>query len=92
MPLFGKWDEAGKLFKEANKCIDISSDEFDLDKGIHLLEEAVVLKPSEKKYYERLEEAKVLRSKFHEQFILTHLMCYWKNHINLRKSGFYYLF
>ena len=60
MPLFGKRDEAESRFKEAKRCSDPRSKEFDLDRATRLLEEAPMLKPYEEKYRKKLEEVKVI--------------------------------
>lgn len=56
MPLFGKPDEAENRFKDAKSYSDPWKSEFDLDRAIRLLEEAVMLKPDRKKYRSMLNE------------------------------------
>ena len=68
MWLFGKRDEAGSRFKEAKRCSDPSKKEFDLDRAISLLEEAVMLKPGKRQYNERLNEIREIKSKSHLKF------------------------
>ena len=63
MPLFGKRDEAEKLFEEAERCFSIYQNEFDLDRAIRLLEEAVMLKPDKKEYCKLLDESRDIRAK-----------------------------
>jgi translation elongation factor EF-Tu-like GTPase len=68
MPLFGRSDEAQKRFKEAKRCIATRDEEFNLDRAIYLLEEAVVLKPDVRKYRQKLEELTALKSKLRAVF------------------------
>lgn len=70
MPLFGKSDEAEKHFKESAKYTKPTSKEFDLDKAIHLLEEAVMLKPDNKKYSQKLEEIRQIKVKSSLEFLM----------------------
>lgn len=70
MPLFGKGDEAENRFKEVKRCSDPRKKEFDLDKAISLLKEAVMLKPFEGKYRNKLEEINELKSKFSSKFLM----------------------
>lgn len=70
MPLFGKRDEAEQRFREAKQCADPGKQEFNLDKAINLLQEAVVLKPFEEKYRNKLEEVNELKAKFNLKFLM----------------------
>lgn len=70
MPLFGKGDEAENRFKEAEKYIQTSDENFSFDRAIHLLEEAAMLKPHEPKYRKRLEAVKERKAKSHEKFLM----------------------
>ena len=68
MWLFGKRDEAEKCFKEAKRCSDPSKKEFDLDRAISLLKEAVMLKPDKKQYGQKLEEVREIKTKSQLKF------------------------
>ena len=68
MWLFGKRDEAEKCFKEAKRCSDPSKKEFDLDRAISLLEEAVMLKTDKKQYGQKLEEVREIKAKSQLKF------------------------
>lgn len=63
MPLFGKRDEAEDRFKQAERYSHPKKKEFDLDEAIRLLEEAVMLKPDNEKYCQKLEEIREIKSK-----------------------------
>lgn len=77
MRLFAKSDEAEKRFREAKRLVETSNEEHKIDQAIHLLEEAVMLKPYEKKYRKKLEEAKTLKSKLGEQFLMQVEKVFW---------------
>jgi uncharacterized membrane protein len=64
MPLFGKPDEAKDRFNQAKKYSDPSDFEFNLDRASHLLEEALELKPQEKKYHKKLAEVNKMKAQF----------------------------
>jgi len=68
MPLFGKGDEAGDLFKKAKRRSDPSSQEFDLDLAIHYLQQAVDLKPYNEQYRRSLDETRELKSQCGDKF------------------------
>ncbi len=68
MWLFGKRDEAAKCFKEAKRCSDPNKKEFDLDRAISLLEEAVMLKTDKKQYGQKLEEVREIKAKSQLKF------------------------
>ena len=68
MPLFGKRDEAENRFKEAERYSHPSKKEFDLDTAIRLLEEAVMLKPDNKQYREKLDEIREIKAKGNLKF------------------------
>ena len=63
MPLFGKCDDAENRFKEAERYISPTKGEFDLGAAIHVLEEAIALRPDKKKYYQELDELRRIKSK-----------------------------
>lgn len=63
MPLSGKRDEAEKRFKEAKRYSHPEKKEFDLDKAIRLLEEALALKPDNKQYRQKLDEIREIKAK-----------------------------
>lgn len=77
MPLFAKSDEAERCFKEAKRLIETSNEEDNIDRAIHLLEEAVMLKPYEKKYRKKLEEVNQLKSKLREKFLMQVEDVFW---------------
>jgi len=64
MPLFGKPDESKERFKQAEKYSKPWDLEFDLDRAHRLLEEAIALKPQEKKYQKGLEAVDLMKSQF----------------------------
>ena len=66
MPLFGKRDEAEKLFEEAERCSNVYENEFDLNRATRLLEEAVMLKPDKKEYAKLLEEIRQMKGEIIE--------------------------
>lgn len=68
MWLFGKPDEAEKRFREAKSCSDPRKKEFDLDRAIGLLEEAVMLKPDKKQYGQKLDETREIKAKSRLKF------------------------
>ena len=70
MPLFGKRDEAENRFKEAEKYVETSNENFNFDRAIYLLQEAAMLKPDKEKYRKRLEEVKESKSKSREKFLM----------------------
>lgn len=60
---FRKKDEAEKLFNEARRYADLSKKEFDLDRAIRLLEEAVMLKPDREKYRKELDRIREMKAR-----------------------------
>jgi len=62
MPIFGGRDEAENRFKQAKRLSRPNSKEFDLDTAIGLLEGAVLLKPDNKKYSQKLEEIRHIKA------------------------------
>ena len=70
MPLFSRSDEAERLFNEARRYYEPSSEEFDLDQAIRHLEAVVTLKPYEVKYHKKLREASELKSRLRESFLM----------------------
>ena len=85
MPLFGKPDEAKKLFWEAERYV--RGEEFNLDKAIHLLEEAVMLKPHEDKYRKELERLQESKSKLHKRFLMQVEDVFWVKRTGVVAAG-----
>jgi len=68
MPFFGKRDEAEERFKEAKRCSDPRKKEFDLDRAISLLKEAVMRKPDKEQYRQKLDEVSEIKAKSRLKF------------------------
>ena len=62
MPIFGGRDEAKRRFKEAKRCSNPKKKEFDLDRAIRLLEEAVSLRP-DSDYSKELDDLRKIKAK-----------------------------
>ena len=88
MPLFGG-DEANKRYKEAKKYGNVKKKEFDLDRAIRLLEEAISLKPNSK-YFQKLEELRQLKDKSESNLSLRVLKAFPEAHLKGVASALIY--
>ena len=89
MSLFDKTDESERRFAGATQYSDPGKNEFDLDRAISLLEEAVMLKPNNIQYNQRLDEIRRIKLRSQLRLYMGILAIYGSATMETEESGLF---
>ena len=89
MSLLDKPDESDRCFEEAKQYSDPDKKEFDLDGAIGLLEEALILKPDNIQYNQRLAQIRRIKLRSQLRLYMRILAVYGSATMETEESGLF---